>query len=121
MKTSWTTNQLIGAVVTTAIIGVVVGAAVTREPAGTDIVLPNSPLYNIAVTESIKGLSGHKDTPAPGTPCPDCGKIHDQPAPNLAPSAGGVSTNYVYCDNCKIYHPAAAQVKLDALVAPTTP
>ena len=61
------------------------------------------------MTESIQGLEGKKEEPPEPAPCPDCGKVH---APvkgagsNEGRSAPGVSTNYVYCDNCKIYHRA---------------
>ena len=49
-------------------------------------------------------------------PCPDCGKIHapvGAPQGNVAGSAGGVSTNYFYCENCKSYHPQPKQVNLE--------
>ena len=123
MQTQWSTQQLIGAVAVTAVIAALAGMAFTREPAGADIVLPGSPLYNIAVTESIQGLAGQKEDPnAEATPCPDCGKVHakqEVKSGNLAGAAAGVSTNYVYCENCQAYHPAPAQpADLDALVAP---
>ncbi len=113
---SWTTGQLIGILAFVAVVAGVVGAGLTRPPAGSDIVEPNSPLYEITVTESIKGLSGEKEEPKAGEPCPDCGQIHAPvgvPQGNVAGSAGNVSTNFVYCENCKAYHAAAPPLKLD--------
>ena len=120
MKT-WTTGQLVAAMAVVAVIATAVGAGWLREPAGADITLPDSPLYNLAVTESIKGLSSDKEEPAPAEPCPDCGKIH-APAgaanANQGRSAPGVSTNLVYCENCKIYHPVAKPLNLDFQAPP---
>lgn len=110
MKT-WTTKQLLILMAGAALVATAVGAGLKRPPAGADITLPDSPLYNIAVTESIKGLNGEKEESA-GTPCPDCGKIHAQPAANVAQSAGAQSKNYYYCENCKIYHRNPVSVQL---------
>jgi hypothetical protein len=116
MKRLWTTRQLTGFIVAATVVAVVAVRALTSEPAGSDIVLPDSPLYNIAVTESIKGLNGQKDDPAAQIkPCPKCGKFHAKPGAqsNIAGSAGGVSTRYQYCPNCGVYHPVVQPVQVD--------
>lgn len=118
MKT-WTTGQMFGGIATAAVVAAAVCAGLMRAPAGSDITLPNSPLYNIAVTESVKGLEDKKEDTPKEEVCPDCGKIHApaQGTQKVAQSAGGTSTKYSYCDNCKVYHPIAAdkKVALDGL------
>ena len=99
-----------------AVVAASVGAGWLREPPGSDITLPDSPLYNLAVTESIRGLSGEKEEAAAPEPCPDCGKVHAPVGgndPNQGRSAPGISTNVFYCDNCKVYHPVEQTPKLD--------
>ena len=121
MKT-WTTSQLLGGMAAVAILGTVVGAGLSRPPAGADITEPGSPLYNIAVTESIKGLSGEKEEPAAAKPCPDCGKVHAPAVPDVAKSAGGESSEYFLCDHCNIYHRRPVQVQIgDASQSAPTP
>jgi len=113
---SWTTTQLFGTAASVAVIAGLVGAGLTRPPAGMDITEPNSPLYGIAVTESVKGLNGEKKEPKQGEPCPDCGQIHAPvvvPQGNVAGTAGAASTNFFYCENCKAYHPVEPELQLE--------
>jgi len=110
MKT-WTTKQLLILMAGAALVATAVGAGLRKPPPGADITLPDSPLYNIAVTESIKGLNGEKKEAA-GQPCPDCGEVHAQPAPDVAQSAGGQSQNFEYCENCKTYHRKAVTMQI---------
>jgi hypothetical protein len=117
------------AVAAPAIIGTALVARFSGLPAGADITEGGSPLYRIAVEESVKGLrskQADKD-PARNRPCPKCGKVHAPPAPAdnvpcpkcgkihpaphgvpasgaAAHSAAGGSRDYVYCPRCKVYH-----------------
>ena len=93
------------------LVTVVVCTAVSRRPAGSDITEGGSPLYGIAVGESIKGLSKKTDESHDGEVCSGCGKVHGPPdtAPSLPPVARGVgeeSKNYEYCVTCKSLSPA---------------
>lgn len=98
-----------------------VGWVIARVPGGSDITLPDSPLYVVAVTESVRSLEGQKPDATPPQPCPDCGKIHARPdssGANLAASAPLPTSNYVYCANCRIYHPVPHAAALENLGAP---
>ena len=102
-------GQIAAVVLLAAVIGVVVCTAISCRPAGADITEIGSPLYGIAVGESIKGLSKNTDESQDGEVCSGCGKVHAPPdtAPSLPSVAGDVgqeSTNYEYCVNCKVYH-----------------
>ncbi len=108
---SWTTKQLLAVIGGAAVIAIAVGASLRNPPPGSDITLPNSPLYNIAVTESVNGLKDNKKENE-AKPCPDCGKIHEARAPDVAQSAGGVSQQFEYCVNCKVYHRKQVEVQI---------
>ena len=113
---NWTTSQLFGIAACVAIMGGLVGAGLTRPPPGTDITEPNSPLYGIAVTESVRGLHGEKEESKQGEPCSDCGQVHAPvvvPQGNVAGSAGAASTNFFYCENCRAYHSVEPKLQLD--------
>lgn len=118
LRTSQT--QIVAAVL--LVLGILAaGRAVTRAPPGADITLPDSPLYMVAVTESVKSLEGQKPDATPAQPCPDCGKIHARPessGASLASSAALATTNYSYCAHCRIYHPAPHSSALQNLGAP---
>lgn len=79
-----------GGMAAVAVVGTVVGASLMREPAGSDIVLPNSPLYKAAVSESVQGLNKNAaDASAKGVVCPDCGKIHPPAGQKVLELRGG--------------------------------
>ena len=113
-----TARELLACVVAVVIIGTAVDAHLSRPPPGVDITEAGSPLYGIAVAESVKGLANKKDdgADAQGQVCPSCGKVHAAPGATptvagVANSAGGENSNYYYCDNCKQYHRQPADVR----------
>lgn len=101
-------GQLAAVVLLATVSGLVICAAISRRPAGADITEMGSPLYSIAVGESIKGLSKNTDESQDGETCSGCGKVHAAPGtPALSVVANTDSkqgANYEYCVNCKVYH-----------------
>lgn len=106
------------------VIGTAVAARRSRAPAGADITEGGSPLYKIAVDESIKGLHAKKgEKPeAQGGACPQCGKVHASPAPvrvgtPAAPAAQPAAAEGVPCAKCGKVHPAPHAVPVGAAAA----
>ena len=93
-----------GGVAATFLIGAAVGAGLSRQPAGVDIAAGGSPLYGIAVAESVKGLGNKKDhsAPAQGAVCPNCGEVHAPAAASPVSLAGAA-------DGADGAHPAPAE------------
>jgi len=93
VKPGYSLHTLAGAVVL-VIIGMAVGARLARPPAGSDITEGGSPLYKIAVDESIKGLRSKEvdDGSTKDDICPQCGTVHATPAPGSVapPAAAGI-------------------------------
>ena len=92
MKPGYSLHTLAGAVVLVSI-GMAIGARLARPPAGADITEGGSPLYRIAVDESIKGLHSKEDDEGSTKDdiCLQCGKVHASPAPGIVapPAAAG--------------------------------
>lgn len=115
MKLGSNLHALAGAIVL-VIVGAAIGARLSRPPAGADITEGGSPLYKIAVEESIRGLLSKKDDKGSVKDgvCPKCGEVHASPAPAGVgpPVAPGAKAGKpppeqgAPCPKCgKIHHP----------------
>jgi len=112
MKTLSPLQLLVGGVIL-VVIGTAIGARLARPPAGADITEGDSPLYKIAVDESIKGLDSKKDDKKDAAACSGCGKVHASPSPVRVAPPAAVGTNAVAsapgaakpCSDCGGIHP----------------
>ena len=120
MKTlnlSWLAAGAVALIIVAAAVGR--GRDVPRP--GDDVAEGGSPLYRIAVTESVTGLVQDRrpDAAQKAAPCPKCGKVHGSAAAHASPVSRGdePESSYVYCPKCKVYHRRTAP-PAGGLVAP---
>ena len=113
-------------------LGWVVGASLHRRSPETDLAAPGAPLYEYAVTESVKSMMSKQEKakleaagrpPSPGPDyfwCKNCKTYHKRQAPASTPPQQPAVTalrppspgaDYYWCEKCKKYHPrkSAAQ------------
>ena len=114
-------------IVAGAVALIIVAASIGRnrdQPLpGDDVAEGGSPLYQIAVAESIKVLQGKKEhiAAADGAVCPNCGKVHGQGSSHPPPAGRGdePESSYYYCTKCKAYHRRTTPLA-DGLATPGT-